>query len=193
MKTKVLEIRDDCAHNVVEGHDGTKIKTCARCGEATPLTAEFWHRCSRTPCGFQAPCKICCRQISQEHYRRTSTRPTRQPRMSADEKRKRQREAKRIARGANLEKFQRRELGQRLRRLYGITLERYDEMFAAQGRSCAICRKSEWKPRFWHVDHCHNTRRVRGILCSGCNIMLAQAREAPATLRAAAHYLEALA
>lgn len=42
-----------------------------------------------------------------------------------------------------------------------------------------------------HVDHCHATKAVRGILCTSCNWMLGDAKDRPEVLRAGAAYLEA--
>ena len=55
---------------------------------------------------------------------------------------------------------------QRLKNLYGITLTEYEEMYTKQNGKCAICFKSMDK---LHVDHCHETKRVRGLLCGNCN------------------------
>lgn len=63
-----------------------------------------------------------------------------------------------------------------LRRAYGITSEQYDAMLAAQGGVCAIC-KSEPKKNRLHVDHDHDTGRVRGLLCVACNSRLEWALE----------------
>jgi hypothetical protein len=54
---------------------------------------------------------------------------------------------------------------------YGIkfTLEQYDVMLAAQNGHCAICLSIPGKRRF-HVDHCHKTGKVRGLLCFNCNV-----------------------
>ncbi len=51
-----------------------------------------------------------------------------------------------------------------------MSLEDYDAMFALQGRTCAICRKRSAKRLC--VDHCHVTRKVRGLLCKKCNFGL---------------------
>lgn len=56
-----------------------------------------------------------------------------------------------------------------LRHRYGITLAEWHAMFKAQGGRCAIC--DEEKPRLV-VDHCHVTKRVRGLLCDGCNTFM---------------------
>jgi hypothetical protein len=77
---------------------------------------------------------------------------------------------------------------------YGITAERYHEMLAEQGHKCAICRTDEPGGRFknkrFHVDHCHATGAVRGLLCNACNHLLGCARDVVSTLHAAAAYLE---
>lgn len=77
-----------------------------------------------------------------------------------------------------------------LRRLYGLSIERFDEIFAAQGRCCAICRTDEPTKRGWFVDHCHHTEVVRGILCSHCNLMLGHAKDSEERLLAAISYLK---
>jgi hypothetical protein len=72
---------------------------------------------------------------------------------------------------------------------YGITIEQYDALLIAQGGRCAVCRGSgDGKP--WHVDHCHDTGEVRGILCALCNRGIGHFRESADLLRAAANYLE---
>lgn len=55
-----------------------------------------------------------------------------------------------------------------LRRTYGITLEEYKAILAAQGHKCPVCEKPLTgisNP----VDHSHRTGVVRGILCTYCN------------------------
>jgi hypothetical protein len=39
------------------------------------------------------------------------------------------------------------------------------------------------------VDHCHDLRRVRGLLCASCNSAIGHFRDSDATLRAALEYL----
>jgi hypothetical protein len=57
-----------------------------------------------------------------------------------------------------------------LKRNYGITVDRYNALLEAQEFKCAICNRaaSEFK-RSLHVDHCHETGRIRGLLCVSCN------------------------
>ena len=51
---------------------------------------------------------------------------------------------------------------------YGITEERYAELFKQQNGRCAICRNRPRTQRL-AVDHDHKTGEVRGLLCKRCN------------------------
>ena len=87
------------------------------------------------------------------------------------------------------------ERNQHLVRKYGITQADYDAMLAAQGGTCALCDVTPETQRarytqYFHVDHCHDTGRVRGLLCGEHNLMLGRFGDDPAQLRAAADYLE---
>jgi hypothetical protein len=72
-----------------------------------------------------------------------------------------------------------------LRRRYGITVAHFDEMFAAQGGVCAICREAKAE----HVDHDHATGQVRGLLCFNCNGALGQFRDRTDLMIRAVGYL----
>lgn len=53
-------------------------------------------------------------------------------------------------------------------RRYGKTIEDYDVTIAAQNGCCALCLRPPKNKRLaW--DHCHETGRIRGLLCVGCN------------------------
>lgn len=54
---------------------------------------------------------------------------------------------------------------------YGITPEQYDEILEEQGGVCKICKNLPGKYRL-HVDHDHETGKVRGLLCVTCNSRL---------------------
>lgn len=51
---------------------------------------------------------------------------------------------------------------------YGLTDPQYQELLFDQEYACAICREEVSLV----VDHCHATKRVRGLLCYGCNLRL---------------------
>lgn len=78
-----------------------------------------------------------------------------------------------------------------MQRTYGISLEDYNDMFIKQNGLCLGCKKhqSQFNKSF-SVDHCHKTLKVRGLLCSGCNLAVGNTKEKPETLRNLAIYLE---
>jgi hypothetical protein len=83
-----------------------------------------------------------------------------------------------------------------LKKLYGITLDEYKVILEAQGGVCAICGKAETrtdhktkKVSRLHVDHCHESGKVRGLLCHLCNAMLGHAKDDVTVLRKAIAYL----
>lgn len=75
-----------------------------------------------------------------------------------------------------------------LRVKYGITVERYEAMFAAQGGVCAICKQPP-KDRDLAVDHCHQTGYIRSLLCNRCNMGVGYFGDHPRILDAAAKYI----
>lgn len=82
-----------------------------------------------------------------------------------------------------------------LKQDYGITPEQYADLLAAQNGACAICRKPESVMRAGKVmrlpvDHCHETGRVRGLLCHRCNRAIGLLGDDVEVLRAAIDYLE---
>lgn len=69
---------------------------------------------------------------------------------------------------------------------YGITEAERDELIAFRRGVCCICPTAPAT----HVDHRHNTGRVRGVLCFSCNAALGQFKGRPDVTRRAATYLE---
>lgn len=57
-------------------------------------------------------------------------------------------------------------------RAFGLTVEQYDEMLAAQDGVCAMCHEPCATGRRLAVDHDHQTGAVRGLLCGRCNTWL---------------------
>ena len=90
------------------------------------------------------------------------------------------------------EKWLRDKIDYQLRKTYGITLDEYDEMLEQQGGVCRLCGSdtpSKRTGRFF-VDHCHDTGKVRGLLCMRCNSAIGFLNDDPELLRKAIEYLE---
>ncbi len=75
--------------------------------------------------------------------------------------------------------------GYDLRKKYGLTLTQFRELAKAQNHKCAICLKR----KKLCVDHCHDTGRVRMLLCSDCNLGIGRLNDSPTLLLRAAKLL----
>ena len=74
---------------------------------------------------------------------------------------------------ANKEKYREYERNRQYMKMYGITVDDYNRMYEAQRGVCKICGTTEPKTaggRYFVVDHCHTTGKVRGLLCNVCNV-----------------------
>jgi len=77
-----------------------------------------------------------------------------------------------------------------MRHHYGIGFERLIELYEACGGQCQICGVAgSIMDKPLHIDHCHDTQQVRGLLCGHCNRGIGLISD-PALLRRAAAYLE---
>lgn len=88
-----------------------------------------------------------------------------------------------LARDAETRSWRRRE------RLYGITRAEFEQLLADQTSLCPICTDSLPEVDRIHVDHCHGTGRVRGLLCGRCNQGIGLLRESEAIMRRAIAYV----
>lgn len=76
-----------------------------------------------------------------------------------------------------------------LKNTYGIGVAEYDLMLARQRRRCAICEKQVGDGAVLDVDHCHYSKKVRGLLCGSCNRGIGLLKDSPEILESAITYL----
>ena len=84
------------------------------------------------------------------------------------------------------------------KKIYGLSNEQYEEMEKYQNYSCKICGNHEslnGKDRNGYVkklsvDHDHETKQIRGLLCNWCNIALGGFKDNIESLKNAIKYLE---
>lgn len=193
-----------------------KIKQCTVCKQPKPFT-EF-HRDKSSKDGHVDLCKGCKSEIDRQRrlddpdYSRKRTESSRRFRENNPEyakewgrkwrkanpekvaeknKRYGERHPDRVR--AQKKKYQRRMVREirntKYMRQYGITLMDYEAMLESQSGGCAICGGTE-KINL-AVDHCHETGKIRGLLCSKCNLLLGRANDDPTILANAIKYLEA--
>lgn len=83
--------------------------------------------------------------------------------------------------------------GKHLETTYGLSLSDYNTMLETQNYVCKICQQPQQEvssAKRLVVDHCHQTGKVRGLLCSFCNSMLGYSKESTSTLEKAVRYLD---
>lgn len=79
-------------------------------------------------------------------------------------------------------------------RRYKITQQDYEKMYKDQDGRCKICKlpapmHSNDRTRLY-VDHCHTTKKVRGLLCKNCNSGIGQFKESIESMLKAIEYLK---
>lgn len=83
-----------------------------------------------------------------------------------------------------------------LRVTYGLTLAGVEGMLKKQSGKCAICksrivlRSGRGNVLSACVDHCHNTGKIRGLLCRRCNFGLGSFKESPKNFSSAIRYIK---
>ena len=161
-------------------------KKCTKCGDEKPLKLFSLDR--RKSDGRCSWCPQCVKDHYEEHKVEIAERMARHYKANR---------AKILARSNRYYKTpagRRRSRDNQLRRAYGITLADYERIYEAQRGLCRICRKPETvklrrKGQDLCVDHCHETGRIRGLLCRRCNRVLGLCKDDPKVFRAMIRYL----
>ncbi|MAO21337.1 MAG: hypothetical protein CMJ25_11365 [Phycisphaerae bacterium] len=71
---------------------------------------------------------------------------------------------------------------------YGVTPVQFNKMLEQQGGACAICGTSIDQKA--HVDHCHTSGKVRGLLCNNCNTAIGKLKDNPEIIQSALDYVK---
>lgn len=152
-------------------------KTCSSCKVIKPST-EF-HAAKERFDGLRSTCKACC------FRRHEAWRLSNKDKAAADQKKWRDNNPERSA-------------DHQLKLNYGVPLGTYARMFAEQKGLCAICKtdkpggrpRADGTPARFHVDHCHDTGRIRGLLCHHCNVGIGNFKHNPDLIRKAIAYVK---
>ena len=150
------------------------LRTCARCKVPT-LIDEFVKRFSKQANKYKRDsyCRK-CRVVMANEYRAKNLEAVK----ALDKERNKD------------PKRKDRKYANNLKHCFGILFEEYKEWLAIQNHVCAICKQPCKSGRRLAVDHCHNTNKVRGLLCMSCNNGIGRFNNNPELLRTAATYLE---
>ena len=78
-----------------------------------------------------------------------------------------------------------------MKKQYGITVEEYDEMLARAENKCEICgvHQKDLKKKLV-IDHCHDTGKLRGMLCHACNLAIGKLGDSYEKVKRATDYLK---
>lgn len=78
-----------------------------------------------------------------------------------------------------------------LKNAFNLSLEEYNKILQEQDYKCAICGSITPKGKgSFHVDHCHASGMIRGLLCHYCNVGLGNFRDNIELLDKAKKYLK---
>ena len=140
------------------------MKKCSACKQTQPLDAFAVHRGAKD--GLQHRCRACSSEYNKS------------PKARERAAKYRARPERRAHRADYM-----------LKRRYGISLEAWGEILVRQGGRCPGCGSPLESGFKTHVDHCHVTGRVRGLLCKECNLALGNVNDSIDVLRNLIQYL----
>lgn len=121
-------------------------KRCSKCDEILDLSN--FRKMPKIKCGYRSSCKKCDNKQRRLYLSK----------MTNDERRnKRKKEA--------------------IKNSHGIDIQEYNNMQIKQNNKCLICGKEESMKlhsniKFLCVNHCHDSGKIRGLLCNSCNVGL---------------------
>ena len=146
------------------------FKKCQRCQEVKPLDAF-----ANSSIAYDGKAKKCspCACASHDKWRRANLHV-----VAALQKKARARDPERF------KDYMRKQN-------YGMAPGEFAKLLELQGGKCAICKTTEPGGRgTFHVDHCHDLKIIRGLLCHHCNVLLGHAKDSVESLQAAIAYLQ---
>lgn len=155
------------------------MKTCYKCKECKTLP--YFHKDKTKFDGYNSLCKEC---VSTRDRNRKSYFIHRRPNKKIYDQNYKK-ENKTLIKSKSL------------KYVYGMTIEQYTDLLKIQNHSCAICKIPEslidyrtGKIRDLSVDHCHSSNKIRGLLCSKCNVALGNFKDDIEVLTNAICYLK---
>jgi len=165
------------------------MKVCSKCKQAKPVSDFHIDRYQGDK--LKPACRLCTNAVKRK-WRHDNADIVRQKR-----KEEARRNSERIRAYYQTDKRRKATLKHKCEKIYGITVNEFEAMMEASDGRCYICdRLPEEIPGHRHkrlgIDHDHATGRVRGLLCTPCNVMLGSAGDSQQTLRNAIKYLQQL-
>lgn len=149
----------------------SELKICTKCGREKSVENDFY--LNRTGKRSRPRCKKCMDDDHKEYMKK---------KLEITPDYNRSKWQKHVTTGMR-RKY-------KMRQMYGITLEQYEEIFVDQKGICPICSLELIRGRTSVIDHSHVTGKVRGIIHQRCNNALGNFLDSPEICKRAADYLE---
>ncbi len=192
------------------------MKKCTKCGETKPL--DDFVKDSRISSGHKSQCKMCVNKLAIQNQRTRRARlgsikicskvcsscrcdlplsDYNSQKSSRDDLQSVCKSCAKSHRQKKLAENPDHYYGLHLKKTYGMSLEEFHEMEKSQNYKCKICGTTDpgtYKGKgvlrnHFAVDHDHDTGKVRGLLCRGCNIGIGMLDDDLKRIEAAAVYL----
>lgn len=167
------------------------MKQCYVCRRSLSFTL-FWKNVAKKD-GLADECAECGRRKNSNRYYKHRDRYLVEMKIAYQKRKKRVSEENKERRKKDPSFFK----NGKLRSEFGISLNQYESISCIQKHKCAICGNKETivdkrtgKTRALAVDHCHKTKRTRGLLCMACNQGIGNLKESPHIIQSALNYLQ---
>lgn len=156
-------------------------RECAGCRNFKPW--DQFYKQERGQNGRRSRCKTCesARHTRYVAANRDKVNAKRKQSQSAPEVRARLAQRQREKRKQDPERFRAHDR----KKLYGIGRAEWERLLQEQGGRCAIC----FREAPMAVDHCHQTGKIRGLLCRPCNCAIGLFHEDTERMTQAVAYL----
>lgn len=151
-------------------------KYCPGCKETHSL--ENFHKSKSRPDGLTSWCKTCVKNNGAKWRKNNKERKNEYAKEYYQENKDRM----------NV---------RRIERLYGLSPEEHQRMKDEQGNLCKLCNQPETGTNAMNgkiqelcIDHCHDTGKVRGLLCRRCNHLIAALGDTEQSIERVFHYMK---
>jgi hypothetical protein len=144
------------------------MKKCNKCSLTKDLESFYKHKGMSD--GFLNMCIACCIVASKLNYKKTDKKSLLK--------------SKRSRFNSSLSS-RRKQKDSRYKKMCGVGLEWLVEQNTKQKGLCAICQQA----KSLVLDHCHSTKKPRGLLCRECNTAIGMLKDSPTAALSAASYL----
>lgn len=182
------------------------LKTCTRCKLDKPATTDEFYRDSARPDGLFVWCKQCCKEKRRQT---TGQRPREEMECNNEPEGMKWCSGCKsyVSRDGGFYRSSRnrdglveickmcrnsRDTRDHYMKTYGVSRQWVERLLEQQGFLCAVCPTpiDELKRGKSCLDHCHKSKKIRGILCHPCNVALGLLKDNPATIRSLLAYLQ---